>query len=392
MRILSFRQLPNRVLVALFSFILLAISLSYVGFDVSRAQTQRSRSTATPTPTPKVSPKVTVSTPTPTPKPIAAPTISTSPTPVDDDGGIIPVFSEEVLLNVRVVDRGNRVLGSLKQSDFTIFEDNVKQDVSSFSQQEVPINYSLVIDNSGSLRSQLEKVIDASKVIVATNKPDDETCVIRFIGSDKITVLQDFTSDQKALNEILEEGLFSEGGQTAVVDAVYLAAEKEAEYEKSKNPNDKKRRAIILVTDGEDRDSFYDEKQLFELLREADVQIYPIGFVGDLDKEGGLIRKSPQAKAMALLNRMATETGGKAYFPTSVSDLDGIAKDIAKELRTQYLLSYVPKNDKQDGTYRAIKVALSDGPNKQKRIAITRSGRTANLNKEDAPKLQKPPK
>jgi VWFA-related protein len=107
------------------------------------------------------------------------------------------------------------------------------------------------------------------------------------------------------------------------------------------------------------------------------VQIYTIGFVNELEKEGGFVSKSPRDKAVNFLKRLAEETGGKSYFPNSVNELNEIAKDIASELRTQYLVSYSPSNEKRDGSFKNIKVVVDDGPNKQKRIAITRTGRTA---------------
>src|SRR4030095_97125 len=109
-----------------------------------------------------------------------------------------------------------------------------------------------------------------------------------------------------------------------------------------------------LVSDGEDRNSFYSETQLFELLRETSVQIYVIGFVDDLDAEGGFIRKSPKAKAKAFLEKLANDTGGRAYFPTSVNELPEIARSIASELRTQYSIGYMPPNDVPPGTFRNI--------------------------------------
>jgi Ca-activated chloride channel family protein len=131
------------------------------------------------------------------------------------------------------------------------------------------------------------------------------------------------------------------------------------------------------VTDGEDRNSYYNEKQLFELLKESEVQIFVIGFVDDLSKEGGFISKSPQAKAKDFLERIAKESGGKAYFPRTTAELPNLAREISSELRTQYSIGYIPSNDRKDGTYRSIKVAVDDGPNKEKRIAVTRAGRTA---------------
>ena len=137
---------------------------------------------------------------------------------------------------------------------------------------------------------------------------------------------------------------------------------------------------MIVITDGEDRNSYYNEKQLMELLRESEVQIYVIGFVDELSKESGFIGKSPQGKAKAFLERIAVESGGKAYFPSSPAELPSLAREISSELRTQYSIGYIPSNDKKDNTYRAIKVSIDDGPNAQKRIAITRAGRTAEGN------------
>jgi Ca-activated chloride channel family protein len=327
-------------------------------------------------------------TPTPTPvlkTPVPTPTTIPSPTETPDE--VIRIETEEVTLNVRVVDRNNRPVSNLTQSAFKVYEDNVLQPLTSFSKGEVPTNYSLVIDNSGSLRPQLDKVIEAGKILVNSNRPADETSVIRFVNSDKIEIVQDFTASKNDLNDALDN-LFIEGGQTAIIDAVYLAADRVNQYENSRDPNDKKRRALILVSDGEDRDSFYKEQQLFQLLRETDVQIYTIGFLGDLDKSGGFISKSPQSKAKALMERLASETGGKSYFPTSVNELESIARDISSELRTQYLLSYSPTNERTDGSFRNIKVTVDDGPDKQKRIAITRSGRAATPGSGNAPTLQ----
>ncbi len=323
---------------------------------------------------------------TPKPTPPLPPLEPPPPLPEIDDKPLV-IDTEVVNLYVRVVDRFNRPIGTLSKNDFTVYEDKVPQQIESFSLQEVPTNYAMVIDNSGSLRFQLEKVIEAGKTIVGTNRPDDETGVIRFVSSSKIEVVQDFTADKQDLNDALDN-LFIEGGQTAIIDAIYLAAEKVNEYEKTQNPYDRKRRALILVSDGEDRSSYYNEEQLFKLLRESDVQIYAVGFVKDLSDEGNFIRKSDQKKAKSFMERLATETGGKSYFPNTIAELDGIAKDIARELRTQYVLSYTPTEDR-DGKFRNIKVDVKDGPNNQKRIAIARTGRV-NAPKEGAkPTLQR---
>ncbi len=313
----------------------------------------------------------TAPTPTPTVTPVPSPTVN-----IFDDSEPIVVETEFVNLFVRVVDRNNRSIANLGKNEFKVYENNVLQTIENFDRAEVPTNYGLVIDNSGSLRHQLDKVIEASKILVGTNRPTDETTVVRFVSSDKIEVVQDFTAKKSDINDALDN-LYIEGGQTAIIDAVYLAAEKVDEYERSRDPNDRKRRALILVSDGEDRSSYYKEQQLFELLRESDVQIYVIGFINELTKDGGFISKSPQAKAKDFLTRLATETGGKVYFPSSVSELNNIAQDISRELRTQYILSYYPTDASKDGSFKNIKVSVNDGPNKERRIAITRTGRKA---------------
>ncbi len=327
--------------------------------------------------------------PSPTPTKSVSPSPTATPTP-EADNEVIRVDTELVNLNVRVVDRNNRSIANLKQSDFTVYENNVPQKIEFFGKAEVPTNYAMVIDNSGSMRLLIDKVIESSKIIIGTNRPADETEIVRFVSSDKIEVLQDFTASKEDLNDALDN-MIIEGGSTAIIDAIYLAAQQVDDYEKSRNKNDTKRRALILVSDGEDRDSYYKEQQLFELLRESDVQIYAIGFVSELSKEGGFISKSPQGKAKAFLENLAKETGGKVYFPGSISELNGIAQDIANELRTQYTISYSPPGDVKPGTFRPIKVAVTDGPNKEKRIAVTRTGVQAE-NKNNAPTLQKPAK
>ena len=331
---------------------------------------------AKPTPTPKIKVKTT-----PTPKPVTpvpAPTsvvVQPTPKPTETPDEIIKIDTELVNLNVRVIDRNNRPVNNLQEKEFKVMENGVVQQIDFFSKSEVPTNYAMVIDNSGSMRQLLDKVIEAGKILINTNRPDDETMLIRFVSRDKIEIEQPFTANKTDLNDALDN-LFIEGGQTAIIDALYLAVENTDEYEKAQKDKDHKRRALILVSDGEDRNSYYNEKQLFELLRESEVQIYVIGFVNELSKDGGFIAKSPQDKAKAFLQRIAEETGGKAYFPNSSSELPNLAKEISNELRTQYSIGYIPSNEAKDGTYRTIKVTVNDGPKQEKRIAITKAGRT----------------
>jgi Ca-activated chloride channel family protein len=316
-----------------------------------------------PRPTPTQTPAPQLQQPRQAPTPLASP----SPTPAEgqdpgeevDPEEVVKVDTSLVNLNVRVIDRTNRPVNDVKQEEFKVFEDGVQQQIFSFTRAEVPISYGLVVDNSGSMKSQLEKVLDATRTIIEQNKPGDETFLQRFVDSEKIEILQDFTASKDELFDAMDK-MFTEGGQTAVLDAVYLAAEHVGKHKKGDPLNDRRRRALILVTDGEDRTSFYNQAKLFDFLRENDVQIYVIGFVNELDPNGGIIKKSDKEKAVALLNKLSTETGGRAFYPASLAELPGIADEITRDLRTQYVVSYSPTNNRRDGTFRKVNVRIED--------------------------------
>jgi Ca-activated chloride channel family protein len=378
-----------------FAALLLMACALLVASNVGQAQEGRARRTTTPqqgkpqpasprqtpTPTPKATPKPTMKSSGPVVNPgqvvlTDAPPEMANPLGVEiNENEKISIDTDLVNLNVRVIDRNNRPIGDIRQDEIKIYENGVPQPIFSFSKEEVPVSYGLAIDTSGSLRSQLGQVIEAGKVIINSNKPGDETFLVRFISSDKIEQVQDFTSNTEDLIDSLDT-FYTEGGQTAIVDAVYVSSEHVAQYKKG-DDNDRRRRALIVVTDGEDRGSQYKQDELFERLREEDVQIFVIGFVNELDSENGLIRKSSRGKAVDLINRLAKETGGRAYFPESLSELPKIADEIVRDLRTQYVVSYSPTNKARDGSFRAIRVAVADASGKDKRIALTRSGRVA---------------
>src|SRR6185436_2678938 len=320
----------------------------------------------------------------PPPVPKLKPTPTPTPPEEIEEGDKIRINADLVQLHVRVIDRNNRPINNVPQSEFHVFEDGVPQPIETFTREEVPISYGLAVDTSGSLRSQLQSVIDAGKSIINSNKKGDETFLVRFISSDKIETVQDFTANKDLLMDGLDS-FYIEGGQTAVIDAVYLTAEHVAEYRRG-DEGDRRRRALIVITDGEDRNSFYKQEQLFARLREEDVQIFVIGFINELDKEAGFIRKSPREKATALINKLATETGGRAFFPESLSELPQIANEIVRDLRTQYVLAYNPTNKTPDGSYRAIKVTVDQPNSAEKRIALTRTGRLARRENSNAPK------
>jgi Ca-activated chloride channel family protein len=357
------------------------------------SQTTVAQSKQTPTPTPMPSgqtpagqrPKLQTQ---PAVEPDAAPQ-SGSGEEIDDDSDPIRIESNETILHVRVIDRNNHPVNDVRKEEFRVFENNAPQEITSFTREEVPITYGLVVDNSGSLRNQISQVIEAGKTIISSNKQGDETFVVRFVSSDEIKIMQDFTADRQSLTDALED-MYVEGGQTAVIDAVYLAAEHASERRKGDPVEDKRRRALILVTDGEDRASFYKQEALFEALKEEDVQIFVIGFVNELEKDRGFISKSKRDKAVSLLDRMAKETGGRAFYPTSLSELPDIAEQITKDLRTQYVISYKPTVSARPGEYRPVRVAVADAPGREKRIAVTRSGYTAKGAQQQQPTAPAP--
>ena len=391
----SEQNLRRTGIIAVFGLILAALVF---GPSASASGDQeRPRSTQTkpaPTPSPAAVPAQPAPTATPTPQtqrptqdriaptlgeppppPKLKPTPTPTPPPVIEEGDILRINAELVQLHVRVIDRNNKPINNVGKNEFHIFEDGVPQTIESFTREEVPISYGLAVDTSGSLRSQLQSVVDAGKTIINSNKTGDETFLVRFISSDKIETVQDFTSSKDLLMDGLDS-FYVEGGQTAIIDAVYLSAEHVSEYKKG-DEGDRRRRALIVITDGEDRNSFYKQEQLFARLREEDVQIFVIGFVNELDKDAGLIRKSPREKAVNLINKLASETGGRAFFPESVADLPQIANEIIRDLRTQYVIAYDPTNKTQDGSFRAIKVTVDQPSGGDKRIALTRTGRLA---------------
>lgn len=384
---LSERNVRRAGILAVCALLISAFVIAGQGQDRARTQTPKPAATPTPAPpAPTASPTPQTTRPgqdriaptlgEPPPPPRLKPTPTPTPPEELDKDSIIRINAELVQLHVRVIDRNNRPINNVSENEFHVFEDGVPQKIETFTREDVPISYGLAVDTSGSLRSQLQSVIDAGKTIINSNKSGDETFLVRFISSDKIETVQDFTDNKEMLMDGLDS-FYVEGGQTAIIDAVYLSAEHVSEYRKG-NESDRRRRALIVITDGEDRNSFYKQEQLFARLREEDVQIFVIGFVNELDKEAGLIRKSPREKAVNLIKKLASETGGRAFFPESVADLPQIANEIVRDLRTQYVIAYNPTNKTQDGTYRAIKVTV-DQPtsDSDKRIALTRTGRLA---------------
>jgi Ca-activated chloride channel family protein len=279
-----------------------------------------------------------------------------------------------VKLSVLVLDDSKRAVNDVNQNELRVFEDDVEQQISFFSKEQVPLSYGLMVDNSGSLRSQIREVIEAGKRIVNANRPEDEAFVMRFISSEKIDIIQDFTSNKSALDRSLDQ-LYPEGGETALIDAVFVAALHLAKRTQRESDH-ARRNALILVSDGEDRHSTSKVDELFEFLRKNDIQIYIVGLVSELDNDRGpsFARKPTRGESVDLLNRLARETGGQVFFPDSHENFSGVVSDIMRDLRTQYLIGYNPLTNPKSKAYRNVKVKLEREKGAAKRTVITRSG------------------
>ncbi|MEN3334839.1 MAG: Ca-activated chloride channel [Blastocatellia bacterium] len=281
-----------------------------------------------------------------------------------DDGGLV-LRTDLVLLDVTVVDQSNKPVMDLKQENFQVVEDKLPQKIEFFSKEQVPVSLVFAIDTSGSMRPKLDVVIKASVNLVKESRKDDEMAVIEF--KDQPELLEEFTGDTADVIDTLQSLVASR--QTAMLDALYVGAD----YASKEGKN--RRKAIIIVTDGLDKDSYYKFNEVVEHLREADVQVYLIGFTSDLDGDSGLFRKSDKNKAEGLLKKLADDTGGRAFFPRELSETHSIAQQISTDLRTQYSIGYYPTNTKKDGAFHPIRVAVSAGD--RHIVARTRNGRTA---------------
>jgi Ca-activated chloride channel family protein len=189
-----------------------------------------------------------------------------------------------------------------------------------------PLVYGLVVDNSGSMRAGMGHVIDAAKVFVQANREGEEAFVVRFVSSDRIQVIQDLTRDRGRLARALDE-MYVEGGQTAVNDAVHLAAD----YLSKNAPDDNRPRALVLLTDGEDRASFYKTEQLLQFLRDRKIRVYVLGFPEQVKNGPG--GKRGYERAVALIKSLSEGSGGRAVSVERMDKLEAGAAELLKHLR-----------------------------------------------------------
>jgi Ca-activated chloride channel family protein len=274
----------------------------------------------------------------------------------------IKIDTDLVNLDVMVIDQNNNPVFNLKKEDFSVYEDKIKQTVESVSREEVPVSFGMVIDTSGSMRSKLQSVSDAAVSLIKQMRLDDEAFVTSFKAEAEL--VQDFTADKRELEDAIGE-LYTSGG-TALLDAIIATADHAQEKGK------RRRKALVVISDGLEKNSSSKEKEVMEAIKEDEVQVYLVGFI-DEEEEKGLFGRSPAKKAKDLLSRIADDSGGRAYFPKDISEIPAIAAQIAKDLRTQYVISYYPANDKRDGAFRTIQVGVNQVGGR-KLIARTRRG------------------
>jgi Ca-activated chloride channel family protein len=255
----------------------------------------------------------------------------------------LKVTVDLVLVNATVTDLNNRFVTGLEREHFQVFEDKIEQRISHFSNEDVPASIGLLFDVSNSMTEKLSRSKDAAIAFLKTSNPQDEFLLITF--SDRPKVDEEFTSD---IGEIQNRLAYkSSKGCTTLYDAVYLALQK---LKKAHNP----KKAILLITDGEDTCSRYVLGNVKNAVKEADVQIFAIGIVNTYYSE-----LSQGRVGRAVLEEMAEVTGGKAYFPASVYELEDICTKIAIELKNQYILGYAPNNAARDGRWRKIRVKIN---------------------------------
>ena len=245
---------------------------------------------------------------------------------------------DEVMLHATVVDDKQRIITNLDRAAFTVFEDGKPQSIISFHHVDIPVAMGIVIDNSGSMREKRSKVNQAALNLVRSSNPQDEVFIVNF--NDEQYLDQDFTHDLRKMKEALEK-IDARGG-TALYDAVVASADhlrQNARLEK---------KVIFLVTDGEDNASSETlEQAIKQLQQEGGPSVYTIGILGDEDHP---------KRARKALQIIADHTGGIAFFPKTLDEVDAISRTIANDIRNQYAIGYKPTSPKKAGEFRQIRV------------------------------------
>ena len=266
--------------------------------------------------------------------------------------------TEEVVLNCTVLDNKGQLVNDLKKNNFKAFEDKVPQVIVSLQHQDTPVSIGLIVDNSGSMRTKRAAITSAAIDLVKASNPQDETFVINF--SDEAYLDQDFTSDLSKLQAGLAH--LSLSGGTALYDTVVTAADKMEQS--ARRP----RKVLIVITDGDDNASKLTLDNAIH--RVQDLQgptIYSIGLMFDSDN-GRLESRHARHDLQAL----SKETGGIAFFPSSLKDIDSVAAEVARDIRNQYAVAYRPARTPRTA-YHTVKVEAS-APGHGKLTVHTRAG------------------
>jgi Ca-activated chloride channel family protein len=308
---------------------------------------------------------------------------------VADADEALAVETELVDLHVRVADARARAVTDARREEFRVFEDGVEQEIRFFSREEVPVNYGLVFGNTRSLGGHVGEMIGAAKTVVEGSRAGDRFFLASFEPrAGGVALKWDYTAERAALFRLLDS-LRGQAGAAALRDALYFSASYVARDEEDLRPPAPKaatralrRRALIVLTDGVDRASRYTEDELVARLAAEGVQVYAVGFLEGRGADGLARATNPRRReqARSLLTRLADATGGRAFFPASFAELPAVAREIARDLRTQYVVGYAPTNRARDGRFRAVRVEVSGGDGA--RTAATRTGYFAPLAKE----------
>lgn len=253
-----------------------------------------------------------------------------------------------VSLNVTVTDATSHYITDLEEGDFLVFEDGIKQNVTFFSRRQSPIALSLLLDSSASMEEHLPVLQMAATNFVHRLKSNDIAQVIDF--DSRVEIRQGFTGNQAELDAAISQ--LSAGGSTSLHNAIYIAL-KELRKVRAVNEEDVRRQALIVFSDGEDTSSLVSFDEVLDLAKRSETSIYTIALRGaDVQAKGF-------REAEFVMRTLAQETGGRAFFPAKIDDLNGVYSQIADELASQYTLGYTSANPRRDGAWRRIVVQVS---------------------------------
>jgi Ca-activated chloride channel family protein len=259
-------------------------------------------------------------------------------------GKMLHTDVDVALVNVTVTDPYNRLVTGLEPDNFRVFEDNTEQEVLTFSSEDVPISIGVIFDLSGSMSNKIAKAREAAVQFFKTANPADEFFMVSFNEHAELTSA--FTNSVEDLQNRMMST--SAKGRTALLDAIYLGL---SEMRGAHNA----KRALLILSDGGDNHSRYNESDIKRLVREADTQLYAIGI---FDPLGNRARTPEELGGPSLLTDVTDMTGGRVFSVEKLEDLPDIASKIGMELRNQYVLGYHPSNKAHDARWRKIKIKL----------------------------------